>query len=119
MKIPKSFWGPKAGPRPHAENGSLRSHDTAVHRRQFRPVTIWGPPRSNPGSAPVIIIILINLNIRLIKKGKYFNGITLYLLTPKTNESFRKTLMYISVQTLHAREHILFICSHVLPAQKL
>ena len=51
-EIPKSFWGPKVGPRPHTEKGSLRSHDAAVHCWQFRPVTIWGPPRSNPGSAP-------------------------------------------------------------------
>ena len=51
-EIPKSFWGPKVGPRPHAEKGSFHSHDAAAHRRQFRPVMIWGPPRSNPGSAP-------------------------------------------------------------------
>ena len=31
-------------PRPHAEKGSLCSHDAAAHRRQFRPITIWGPP---------------------------------------------------------------------------
>ena len=43
-EIPKSFWGPKAGPGPHAEKGSLRSHDAAAHCRQFRPVTIWAPP---------------------------------------------------------------------------
>ena len=30
-------------PRPHAWKGSLCSHDAAAHRRQFRPVTIWGP----------------------------------------------------------------------------
>ena len=52
MKIPKSFQGPKAGPRPHAEKDSLRSHDAAAHHWQFRPVTIWAPPRSNPGSTP-------------------------------------------------------------------
>ena len=31
-------------PRPLAEKGSLRSHDAAAHRRQYRPVTIWAPP---------------------------------------------------------------------------
>ena len=44
MKIPKSFRSPKVGPGPHAEKGSLRSHDAAAHRQQFSPVTIWGPP---------------------------------------------------------------------------
>ena len=44
MKIPKNFWGPKAGPGPHTEKGSLCSHDAAAHRQQFRPVTIWAPP---------------------------------------------------------------------------
>ena len=44
MKIPKRFWGPKVGPRPHTEKGSLRSHDAAAHCRQLRPVTIWAPP---------------------------------------------------------------------------
>ena len=43
-EIPKSFQGPKAGPRPHTENGSLCSHDAAAHCRKFRPVTIWAPP---------------------------------------------------------------------------
>ena len=56
IKIAKSFWGPKVAPGPHVEKGLLRSHDAAAHRRQFRPVTIWAPPRSNPGSAPEIII---------------------------------------------------------------
>ena len=40
------------GPGPHAEKGSLCSHDAAAHHRQLRPVTILGHPRSNPGSAP-------------------------------------------------------------------
>ena len=44
MKIAKSFWGPKVAPGSHIEKGSLRSHDAAAHRRQFRPVTIWVPP---------------------------------------------------------------------------
>ena len=44
MKVPKSFWGPKAGPRPHAEKGSLHSHDAAAHHCQLRPVMIWGSP---------------------------------------------------------------------------
>ena len=43
-EIPKSFWGPKAGPRPHSKKGLLRSHDAAAHHQQFRPVTIWAPP---------------------------------------------------------------------------
>ena len=30
-EIPKSFWGPKVGPRPHAEKGLLCSHDAAAH----------------------------------------------------------------------------------------
>ena len=32
------------GPGPHGEKGSLCSHNAAAHHRQFRPVTIWGPP---------------------------------------------------------------------------
>ena len=43
-EIPKSFWSPKVGPRPHAEKGSLRLHDAAAHHRQFRPVMIWALP---------------------------------------------------------------------------
>ena len=42
-EIPKSFQGPKVGPGPHTEKGSLHSHDAAAHHRQFRPVTIWAP----------------------------------------------------------------------------
>ena len=53
-ETPKSFWGPKAGPRPHAEKGSLRSHNAAVHRRQFRTVTIWGPPLDQILDPPLI-----------------------------------------------------------------
>ena len=43
------------GPRPHAEKGSLRSHHAAVHHRQFRPVTIWGPPRDQILDPPLIL----------------------------------------------------------------
>ena len=51
-EIPKSFRGPRAGTGPHTEKDSLRLHDTAVHRWQFRSVTIWAPPpliKSWPG----------------------------------------------------------------------
>ena len=41
---PKSFWGPKAGPRPHAQICSLRSPDSALLRRQDRADPSWGPP---------------------------------------------------------------------------
>ena len=40
MKYPRASRA-KAGPRSHAEKGSLRSHDAAAHRRQFRPVTTY------------------------------------------------------------------------------
>ena len=33
---PKSFWGPKAGPRPHPYICSLHSPDSALLRRQDR-----------------------------------------------------------------------------------
>ena len=58
--MPKSFQGPKAGPKPHAEKGSLRSHDAAVHHQQFRPVMIWAP-RSNPGSAPEVTMSMSHM----------------------------------------------------------
>ena len=40
---PKSFWGPKAGPRPHAYICLLRSPDSTPLRRQDRADQSWAP----------------------------------------------------------------------------
>ena len=45
------------GPRPQAKKGSLCSHNAAVHHRQFRPVTIWGPPLIKSWIRPCIFLI--------------------------------------------------------------
>ena len=43
MKYPRASGALRRAPDPMLK-GSLHSHDTAAHCRQFRPVTIWPPP---------------------------------------------------------------------------
>ena len=70
MKYPRAS-GALRRPRPHAEKGSLRSHNAAVHRRQFRTVTIWGPPLDQILDPPLLSELHRHKTLKLLITVNY------------------------------------------------
>ena len=88
-EIPKSFCGPKAGPGPHAEKGSLRSHDAAAHHRLSRS----GPPPPDQILDPPLYVTK-NYNTH-ISRMKYCNTNLAFSLQKISNRNRSSQLKFL------------------------